>query len=106
MSSTSRSKVTKLSVAKPLPPPHSSEIKRLNRIIGQLEGVKRMIEDRRYCPDILVQTRAATSAIAALEGAILSTHLKHCVHHAMNSKDSHDAALKIQELVELFAKHR
>ena len=91
---------------KPVPPAHASEIKRLNRIIGQLEGVKRMIEERRYCPDILVQTRAATSAIRALESAILSGHLKHCVHHAMNSKSPSDAAAKIKELVELFGKHR
>ena len=49
-------------------PDHSTDIKRLNRIVGQIEGIKKMIEDKRYCQDILTQTKAASSALKSLEG--------------------------------------
>lgn len=85
---------------------HSGEIGRINRIIGQLNGIKRMMEEGRYCPDILVQTRASVSAIHALEAKIFEGHLRHCVAAALSSKDKTDAARKIEELVDLFAKNR
>lgn len=82
-------------------PDHSLHVKRLNRIIGQLVGVKRMVEERRYCPDILTQTRAAASALKAVELLILETHLRHCVAEAINAPDSSRAAKKIEELVDV-----
>ena len=54
-------------------------IKRLNRAIGQLNGVKAMIEDNRYCGDVLVQLSAASSAIQSIERIVLENHLKTCV---------------------------
>lgn len=82
-------------------PDHSIHVKRLNRMIGQLEGVKRMIEERRYCPDILTQTRAAASALKAIELAILETHLRHCVAEAMLSTNVREATSKVEELVKV-----
>lgn len=60
-------------------PNHKHEIPRLNRAIGQLEGIKKMIEEQRYCPDIIVQLKAVRSAIKHVESNILKTHLEECV---------------------------
>lgn len=81
-------------------PTHSQEIPRLNRAIGQLEGVKKMIDEHRYCPDIIIQLRAARSAIKAVESNILKTHLQSCVAQSFDSEEEKDA--KIQELKDLF----
>ncbi len=81
-------------------PCHKRELPRLNRVIGQLEGVKKMIEEQRYCPDILIQLRAARSAIRAVESSILKTHLQHCVAQSFNSEE--DKEQKLNELKELF----
>ena len=56
-------------------PSHDAEIKRLNRIAGQVEGIKRMIEEGRYCPEILSQLRAVRSAVKGIETEILRRHL-------------------------------
>lgn len=53
--------------------------RRLNRAIGQLNGVKAMIDDNRYCGDVLVQLSAASSAIQSIERIVLENHLKTCV---------------------------
>ena len=86
-------------------PDHSKQIHRINRAIGQLEGVKRMIEERRYCPDILTQTRAISSAVRSLEANILKDHLENCVRNAFKS-GKRDAEDKVEELVEIFRKYR
>ncbi len=83
-------------------PDHSEETARINRAIGQLEGVKRMIEERRYCPDILVQTRAITSAVMAIESRILERHIESCVQAAFDSKDGGEAGAKVTELIDIF----
>lgn len=77
-------------------------MKRLSRIQGQLAGIGRMIEARRYCPEILMQTRAAVSAIKALEDEILEQHLRHCVRDAFEAKDSVSGDAKIAELMDLY----
>lgn len=64
--------------------PRSEELqrdvtRRLNRAIGQLNGVKAMIDDNRYCGDVLVQLSAASSAIQSIERIVLENHLKTCV---------------------------
>jgi len=82
---------------------HSAEISRINRLIGQLEGVKRMILEQRYCPDILVQTKACSAALRQLEAKILERHLEHCVSEAFSgSKSKPHQAKKIDELIEIF----
>lgn len=85
-------------------PDHSADVKRLHRIIGQLEGIKKMIEDQRYCHDILVQTKAVSAALKALEASILGRHMNHCVASAFESKNKADSQKKIDELMEFFTK--
>ncbi len=84
------------------PPGHSHEIKKLNRVAGQLEGIRKMIEDGRYCTEIITQLRAARAAIRNLEASILETHLHHCVTDAMLSGNKQSAAKKIEELKDMF----
>ena len=86
-------------------PYHGEELGRINRAIGQLEGVKRMIEDKRYCPDILTLLRGSRAAIKSVEANILETHLNSCVKNAFKSDDSKDKKRKIQELKEIFKRY-
>ena len=58
-------------------PNHMENIPRLNRIAGQIEGIKKMIADGRYCPEIISQLRAVRSAVKAVESNILQKHLQH-----------------------------
>jgi len=83
---------------------HTEELPRLKRIRGQVDGVERMILEKRYCLDILMQIKAARSALVALEGEVLRVHLEGCVQDALNSKNSFQAGKKIKELVELLAR--
>ena len=84
-------------------PDHSKEISRLNRISGQIEGVKKMIEERRYCPDILTQLRAVSSATKSLEASVLEAHLGSCVADAFKSdkvEESRAVKLEVQKILE------
>ena len=83
-------------------PDHSKLVKRLNRIEGQVAGIRKMIEERRYCLDILAQTRAAQSAIKGVEAEILSTHLAHCVKDALHEKDEAAVDQKLEEIIKIF----
>ena len=83
-------------------PCHRREIPRLNRAIGQLEGIKKMIEDQRYCPDIIIQLKAVRSAIKHIESNILKTHLEDCV--AASFDDKEEAKQKILEIKNLLDK--
>ncbi len=80
-------------------PSHRTEIPRLNRIIGQLEGIKKMIEEKRYCPDILIQIKAVKSALKAVENNIFKRHLENCV--AESFWDNEKAKEKIEEIKKL-----
>ncbi|NCN27952.1 metal-sensitive transcriptional regulator [bacterium] len=84
----------------PKNPDHSAQLNRINRIIGQLQGVKRMIEDKEYCPNILTQTKAIASALRSLECTLLDGHINHCVKNAFEKKSG--AEEKANELVEIF----
>ena len=83
-------------------PDHIKNIHRINRIMGQLKGVEKMIVEKKYCMDILQQTRAATSAIKSLENNILNKHIDHCVTDAIKKNNLteklHDVS-KTQEFV-------
>lgn len=85
-------------------PTHEAEIRRLNRISGQVEGVKKMIEEQRYCPEILTQLRATRSAVRGIEAEILRRHLSSCVITAMQSGDEASRARSIDEVTRLFSK--
>jgi len=89
-------------ISEKLHPDHSGAQKRLNRIKGQIEAVSRMIEDRKYCLEIVQQVRAATSALKGLEQEILRGHLEGCVREAMVSKDPFEMRNKIDEILKLW----
>jgi DNA-binding FrmR family transcriptional regulator len=80
---------------------HSNEIKRLSRIKGQIEGIERMILETRYCTDIIVQIKAARSALHSLEKNITESHLRHCVTTALKSKNSKLIDQKLEEVLNL-----
>ena len=82
---------------------HSDNLPRLNRISGQIEGIKKMIDDKRYCTDILMQLRAVRSALKSVESNILQKHLHLCVAQSFNSDSEKDK--KIEELKMLFDKY-
>jgi DNA-binding FrmR family transcriptional regulator len=83
-------------------PDHARELSRLNRAAGQLAGVKRMIEERRYCVDIIQQLRAVRNAVKAVEINILKRHLDSCVSESF--ADEHERNTKIAEIKDLLAK--
>jgi len=85
-------------------PQHSDKLPSLNRIEGQIKGIKKMIEDRRYCVDILTQLKAVKAAIHKVEQEVLRTHMQHCLINAVESKNEYEVKTKIDELMQLFSK--
>lgn len=81
---------------------HADNLPNLNRIAGQIEGVKKMIEAERYCIEIIQQLKAIRSAVKTVERNIVQKHLKHCVNAAFESKTERQQ--KIDELITLFDK--
>lgn len=84
-------------------PDHARNIAKLNRAIGQLNGVKTMIEERRYCVDIVTQLHAARAAIQGVEQAILETHIGHCVKAAAGKPK--EAEAKLAEITALLKRY-
>jgi CsoR family transcriptional regulator, copper-sensing transcriptional repressor len=78
---------------------------RLSRIEGQVRGVSRMIEEERYCIDVLTQLQAIKAALRKVEEDVLKDHASHCVAHAIKSGDVNDQKQKFDELVELFGRY-
>jgi DNA-binding FrmR family transcriptional regulator len=78
---------------------------RLARIEGQVRGIARMVQEERYCIDILNQMQAVQSALRKVEETILKEHAAHCVAHAIESGDVKDQTKKFSELVELFTRY-
>lgn len=78
--------------------------KRLNRIEGQVRGIGRMIDEERYCIDILQQIQAIKSALARVEDAVLKDHAATCVNAAIESGSETEQRKKFEELVDLMAK--
>tara|TARA_R110000782_G_scaffold52830_7_gene112828 strand:- start:2013 stop:2285 length:273 start_codon:yes stop_codon:yes gene_type:complete len=78
--------------------------KRLKRIEGQVRGIERMIDDDRYCIDILQQIQAIKAALAKVEDGVLKEHAATCVSSAIASGDEHEQRRKFGELVDLMAK--
>ena len=76
-------------------------LKRLNRIEGQVRGIARMIDDDRYCIDVLTQIQAVRAALAKVETEMLRDHLGHCIESAIVSGDKDEQRRKAEELIEL-----
>jgi len=73
--------------------------KRLGRIEGQVRGLSRMVEEDRYCIDIVTQIAAVRAALRRVEEEILRDHVAHCVEHAISSGNKADQRRKIEELM-------
>ena len=78
---------------------------RLKRIEGQVRGVARMVEEERYCIDVLNQIQAVKAAVGRVEAEVLKGHAAHCVAHAIKSGNAKDQTQKFSELVELFGRY-
>jgi DNA-binding FrmR family transcriptional regulator len=83
-----------------------SKLARLGRIEGQVRGVARMVEEDRYCIDVLTQIRAVRAALDKVEQEILHDHLQHCVAHAFHGGNAKERQTKIEELMEVLDKRR
>jgi DNA-binding FrmR family transcriptional regulator len=79
---------------------------RLRRIEGQISGVRKMIEDDRYCIDILTQTSAVVSALRGVEDLVMQNHLNTCVAEAMQSGDPREQQEKVDEVMNVITKFR
>jgi DNA-binding FrmR family transcriptional regulator len=76
-------------------------LNRLKRIEGQVRGVARMVEDDRYCIDVMTQLRAVRAALSRVESELLKGHLGHCIEGAIVSGDAGEQRRKAAELIEL-----
>lgn len=81
-----------------------SVLKRLNRVEGQVRGIARMVEDDRYCIDVITQIAAVRAALRRVEEELLQDHVGHCVQHAIESGDKTEQRKKIAELVETLSR--
>jgi DNA-binding FrmR family transcriptional regulator len=85
---------------------HHEEMPRLKRIEGQIRGIQKMIENERYCIDILTQLSSVQGAIKSVEENILERHLKGCVQHSFSKGNKADKAEKIAEVIDVLKKFR
>jgi DNA-binding FrmR family transcriptional regulator len=81
-----------------------ANVKRLSRIEGQVRGLARMVEDDRYCIDIVTQIGAVRAALRRVEEEILREHVAHCVEHAISSGDKADQRRKVAELMDVMGR--
>jgi CsoR family transcriptional regulator, copper-sensing transcriptional repressor len=79
-------------------------VKRLSRIEGQVRGLARMVEDDRYCIDIVTQIAAVRAALRRVEEEVLRDHIAHCVEHAIVSGDAAEQRRKIAELMDVLGR--
>ena len=79
-------------------------LKRLKRIEGQVRGLARMVEEDRYCIDVVTQIAAVRAALRRVEEEVLRDHVAHCVEHAVASGNKADQRRKISELMDVLAR--
>ena len=82
----------------------TSVLKRLKRIEGQVRGLSRMVEDDRYCIDIVTQLSAVRAALRRAEEEILADHIAHCVEHAIASGNKAEQRRKVAELTNVLGR--
>ena len=78
---------------------------RLRRVEGQVRGVQKMVDEERYCPEVLTQMSAIHESLRAVERILMKNHLQHCTTEALRSGDAKKAQRTYDELTELFYKH-
>jgi len=82
----------------------ASVLKRLQRIEGQVRGLARMVEEDRYCIDVVTQVSAVRAALRAVDEEILRDHAATCVEHAISSGNKAEQRRKVAELMEVLAR--
>jgi CsoR family transcriptional regulator, copper-sensing transcriptional repressor len=82
----------------------ASCLKRLSRIEGQVRGLARMVEEERYCIDVVTQISAVRAALRRVEEEVLRDHIGHCVEHAIVSGDAAEQRRKIAELMDVLSR--
>jgi DNA-binding FrmR family transcriptional regulator len=83
----------------------ASNLRRLRRIEGQIRGLQRMVEEDRYCADILTQVSSAQEALRAVARALMRNHLAHCATHAIRSDSAEDRQAMYDELLGMIYKN-
>ena len=82
----------------------ASCLKRLNRIEGQVRGLARMLEEDRYCIDVVTQIAAVRAALRRVEEEVLREHISHCVEHAIVSGNADEQRRKVAELMDVLSR--
>jgi DNA-binding FrmR family transcriptional regulator len=85
-------------------PSHDEQLQRLSKIEGQIKGIRKMIEERRYCIDILSQFKAVHGALRQIEMGVLEKHAHHCVQEALHSKDEETIGAKVEEMIQVLSR--
>ncbi len=83
----------------------ASNLKRLRRIEGQVRGLHKMVDEDRYCPDIIVQVAAAQEALRGVARELMRNHLHHCAHQALHEGTGAEAEAMYNELLDLIYRH-
>ena len=83
----------------------ASNLRRLGRIEGQIRGIQRMVEEDRYCADILMQVTSAQEALRAVARALMRNHLAHCASHAIQTGTEEEKEAMYDELLEMIYKN-
>jgi DNA-binding FrmR family transcriptional regulator len=83
----------------------ASNLRRLSRIEGQIRGIQRMVEEDRYCADILTQVTSAQEALRAVARALMRNHLSHCATHAIRTGSTEERQAMYDELLEMIYKN-
>lgn len=86
------------------PDTKTSNLMRLRRIEGQVRGLQKMVEENRYCPDILMQVASVQEALKGVSRELVRNHLTHCARRALKGSDA-QAAEAIEELIAVWSKH-
>ena len=82
----------------------TSCLKRLSRIEGQVRGLSKMVDEDRYCIDVITQISAVRAALRRVEEEILKDHVGHCVEHAIRSGDADEQRRKVAELIDVLSR--
>ena len=83
----------------------ASNLRRLSRIEGQIRGIERMVEEDRYCADILMQVSSAQEALRAVARSLMRNHLAHCASHAIRTGSHQEKEAMYDELLEMIYKN-
>ena len=78
---------------------------RLKRIEGQIRGLQRMVEDERYCGDVLVQVASVHEALRGVEKLLMQNHLRHCITGALQTGDAQSREATYAEVLDLMYRH-